>query len=44
MFADEEQHYKSSKRYKPLSRIEQAVPMLFLAVNLVGAVASAVIT
>ena len=44
MFADEEQHYKSSKRYKPLSRIEQAVPMLFLAVNLVGAVAAAVIT
>ena len=31
MFADEEQHYKSSKRYKPLSRIEQAVPILFLS-------------
>ena len=44
MFADEEQHYKSSKRYKPLSGIEQVVPMLFLVVNLVSAVASAVIT
>ena len=44
MFADEEQHYKPSKGYKPLSRIEQAVPMLFLVVNLVSAVASAVIT
>ena len=43
MFADEEQHYKSSKRYKPLSRIEQAVPILFLVVNLASALASAVI-
>ena len=43
MFAAEERHYKSSKRYKPLSLIEQVVPILFLVVSLVSAIASAVI-
>ena len=45
MFAEEERHYKSSRRtgYKPLSRIEQAIPALFAAVSLVSAIASAVV-
>ena len=43
MFADEERHYSSTKRYKPLSRIEQAVPVLLLVVNLVSAVVAAVV-
>ena len=42
MFADEERHYKSSKSYKPLSRIEQVVPILFLVVSLVASIASAI--
>ena len=44
MFAEEEQHYKSAKRtgYKPLSRLEQAVPVLFSVVILVSAIVSVV--
>ena len=43
MFATEERHYTSSKRYTPLSLIEQVVPILFLVVNLVSAIASAIL-
>ena len=44
MFADEEAVYQSTKRtgYKPLSRIEQAVPALFAVPSLVVAVATLV--
>ena len=42
IFADEERRYKSSKRYKPLSFIEQSIPILFLVVSLVSAIASAI--
>ena len=44
MFADEETIYKSTERtgYKPLSRIEQAVPALFAIPSLAVAVATAI--